>query len=94
MGWFGSPEWGVNPVLLEIGIGMIGLTFPLWLIWRAYRTSNDLDHRLSSGDVTLLTDDRYTVDRVTLGPPGTTLVDDVQFVMVSSGVSNRGGEGE
>jgi hypothetical protein len=35
------------------------------------------------GDATLLDDDRYQIDRVTLGPAGTELIEDVQFVAVA-----------
>jgi len=35
------------------------------------------------GDDTLLSDDRFSIDRVTLGPPGTRLIEDVQFVAVA-----------
>jgi len=38
-----------------------------------------------------LNDDRFTVDRVTLGPPGTHLIEDVQFVVVAP---SSGQEGE
>lgn len=82
----------MNKVLLEAIIGLVGLIFPSWLVWRAYRTSKDLDARLSAGDASLLEDDRFTVDRVTLGPPGTHLVEGVQFVMVSP-VEPIGSEG-
>lgn len=80
----------VTCMLLDMTIGLVGLAFPSWLIWRAYRTSVELDRRLTSGDASLLTDDRFTVDRVTLGPPGTQLVEDVQFVMVAPPAPNRG----
>jgi len=42
-----------------------------------------LEARLAAGDATLLNDDRFNIDRVTLGPPGTELIEDVQFVSVA-----------
>jgi len=76
---------------VELLIGGLGLAIPAGLVWRAYRTSKELEQRLAVGDATLLNDDRFTVDRVTLGPPGTHLIEDVQFVVVAP---SSGQEGE
>jgi len=59
------------------------LLVPVWLIWRAFNNSRQLERRLLEGDATLLDDDRYKIDRVTLGPAGTELIEDVQFVTVA-----------
>ena len=59
------------------------LLVPVWLIWRAFNNSRQLERRLLKGDATLLDDDRYQIDRVTLGPTGTELIEDVQFVAVA-----------
>ena len=64
-------------------LASLSLIFPAWLIWRAFSTSKQLEARLAAGDSTLLNDDRFKVDRVTLGPPGTELIEDVQFVSVA-----------
>jgi hypothetical protein len=69
---------------LEVVLGSLGLVFPAWLIWRALSTSRQLERRLAAGDPTLLNDDRFKVDRVTLGPAGTELIEDVQFVAVQT----------
>ena len=76
-----STERG-ETVLLEMALASLSLLFPAWLIWRAFSTSRQLELRLAQGDATLLDDDRFKVDRVTLGPPGTELIEDVQFVAV------------
>ena len=65
-----------------MALASLSLLFPAWLIWRAFSTSRQLELRLAQGDATLLDDDRFKVDRVTLGPPGTELIEDVQFVAV------------
>ena len=65
-------------------LASLSLLFPAWLIWRAFSTSRQLEHRLAQGDATLINDDRFNVDRVTLGPPGTELIEDVQFVAVQA----------
>jgi hypothetical protein len=79
--------------VLEVVLGSLGLVFPAWLIWRALSTSRQLERRLAAGDPTLLNDDRFKVDRVTLGPAGTELIEDVQFVAVASvPVQHQGGE--
>ncbi|MGB1588273.1 MAG: hypothetical protein ACPHJD_05610 [Poseidonia sp.] len=70
-------------VVVEMLLASLSLLFPAWLIWRAFSTSKQLEARLSRGDPTLLKDDRFKVDRVTLGPPGTELIEDVQFVTVA-----------
>ena len=69
-------------VVLEMLLASLSLVFPAWLIWRAFSTSRQLEQRLAQGDATLLNDDRFNIDRVTLGPAGTELIDDVQFVAV------------
>ena len=69
-------------MLIEMALASLSLVFPLWLIWRAFSTSRQLELRLAQGDATLLDDDRFSIDRVTLGPPGTELIEDVQFVAI------------
>ena len=69
-------------VVLEMLFASLSLVFPAWLIWRAFSTSRQLEQRLAQGDATLLNDDRFNIDRVTLGPAGTELIEDVQFVAV------------
>ena len=63
-----------------MALASLSLVFPGWLIWRAFSTSRQLELRLAQGDEGLLNDDRFKVDRVTLGPPGTELIEDVQFI--------------
>ena len=67
---------------LEMALASLSLVFPIWLVWRAFSTSKQLERRLAYGDASLLNDDRFRIDRVTLGPPGTQLIEDVQFVSV------------
>ena len=69
-------------VVLEMLLASLSLVFPAWLIWRAFSTSRQLEQRLAKGDASLLNDDRFNIDRVTLGPAGTELIEDVQFVAV------------
>lgn len=69
-------------IVLEMLLASLSLVFPAWLIWRAFSTSRQLELRLAQGDATLLNDDRFNIDRVTLGPAGTELIEDVQFVAV------------
>ena len=71
-------------MLVEMALASLSLAFPLWLVWRAFSTSKQLEMRLAQGDATLLDDDRFNIDRVTLGPPGTELIEDVQFVTVQT----------
>ena len=68
--------------VLGMMLASLSLVFPGWLIWRAFSTSRQLEQRLARGDATLLNDDRFSIDRVTLGPPGTQLIEDVQFIPV------------
>ena len=68
--------------VLGMMLASLSLLFPGWLIWRAFSTSRQLEQRLAQGDATLLNDDRFSIDRVTLGPPGTQLIEDVQFIPV------------
>ena len=71
-----------NMSVLGMMLASLSLVFPGWLIWRAFSTSRKLEQRLAQGDATLLNDDRFSIDRVTLGPPGTQLIEDVQFIPV------------
>ena len=71
-------------MLLEMALASLSLLFPAWLIWRAFSTSRQLEQRLARGDASLLNDDRFNIDRVTLGPAGTELIEDVQFVTVQT----------
>ena len=71
-------------MLLEMTLASLSLLFPAWLIWRAFSTSRQLEQRLARGDATLINDDRFNIDRVTLGPPGTELIEDVQFVAIQT----------
>ena len=71
-----------NMTVLGMMLASLSLVFPGWLIWRAFSTSRQLEQRLARGDATLLNDDRFSIDRVTLGPPGTQLIEDVQFIPV------------
>ena len=68
-------------VVLELLVACLGLAFPLWLVWRAYSTSKKLERGLMTGDPELLGSDQFKIDRVTLGPQGTQLIDDVEFVV-------------
>jgi hypothetical protein len=55
-------------VALGLFIAGLGLVFPLWLIWRAYSTSKKLERGLM-------------IDRVTLGPQGTQMIENVEFIV-------------
>ena len=86
-------ETGDEHMVLLMVLGSLSLVFPAWLIWRAFSTSKQLEARLAAGDATLLNDDRFNIDRVTLGPPGTELIEDVQFVSVAQLPSEHQGGG-
>ena len=80
MEWIDSTKRVNVLAILEMMLASLILLFPAWLIWRAFSTSRQLELRLAQGDASLLSDDRFSIDRVTLGPPGTQLIEDVQFV--------------
>ena len=77
---------------VQMLLASLGLLLPAWLIWRAVSTARTLEKRLAQGDATLLKDDRFKVDRVTLGPSGTELIEDVQFVSVVAPSLQQGGD--
>ena len=84
MEWI-DPTKRVNVLaILEMMLASLILLFPVWLIWRAFSTSRQLELRLAQVDASLLSDDRFSIDRVTLGPPGTQLIEDVQFVAMQN----------
>ena len=74
--------------ILEMMLASLILLFPAWLVWRAFSTSRQLELRLAQGDASLLSDDRFSIDRVTLGPQGTQLIEDVQFVAVQTPIAS------
>ncbi len=74
--------------ILEMMLASLILLFPAWLVWRAFSTSQQLELRLAQGDASLLSDDRFSIDRVTLGPQGTQLIEDVQFVAVQTPIAS------
>ena len=76
---------------VQMLLASLGLLLPAWLIWRAVSTARTLEKRLAQGDATLLRDDRFKVDRVTLGPAGTELIEDVQFISVVAPSYQQGG---
>jgi hypothetical protein len=84
MEWIDSTKRVNVLAILEMMLASLILLFPVWLIWRAFSTSRQLELRLAQGDATLLSDDRFSIDRVTLGPPGTELIEDVQFVAMQN----------
>ena len=67
--------------VLGLFVACLGLAFPLWLVWRAYSTSKKLERGLMTGDPELLGSAQFKIARVPLGPQGTQLIDDVEFVM-------------
>tara|TARA_B100001113_G_scaffold330006_1_gene305281 strand:- start:94 stop:402 length:309 start_codon:yes stop_codon:yes gene_type:complete len=86
MEWAASAKRVNGMAILEMMLASLILLFPAWLIWRAFSTSRQLELRLAQGDASLLSDDRFSIDRVTLGPQGTQLIEDVQFVAVQTPV--------
>jgi hypothetical protein len=84
MEWIDSTKRVSVLAILEMMLASLILLFPVWLIWRAFSTSRQLELRLAQGDASLLSDDRFSIDRVTLGPPGTQLIEDVQFVAMQN----------
>ncbi len=86
MEWFASTKQVSVLAVLEMMLASLILLFPTWLIWRAFSTSRQLELRLAQGDASLLSDDRFSIDRVTLGPQGTQLIEDVQFVAIQNPV--------
>ena len=78
--------------ILGLLLAGLGLAFPIWLIWRAYSTSKNLERGLMSGDPKLLDSDQFKIDRVTLGPQGTQLLDDVEFIVATQQQTTTVGE--
>jgi hypothetical protein len=78
--------------VLGLFVACLGLAFPLWLVWRAYSTSKKLERGLMTGDPELLGSDQFKIDRVTLGPQGTQLIDDVEFIVAPQPQTTTMGE--
>jgi len=79
---------------LGVALVGLGLMLPTWMIFRAIHAAYTLERRLAQHDITLLHDHRYNIDTVTLGPPGTQILENVQIVMAYPTMqvgSNQGG---
>jgi len=61
--------------LALIPLGIIG-----WLLQRAYSKEKTLERRLVQCDNTLLYEQGYTIERVTLGPQGSQILENAQVV--------------
>jgi hypothetical protein len=54
-----------------------------WLIYLAIQREHQLDQRLLTCDTTLLTESGYIIERVTLGPAGSHIIENAQVVYQS-----------
>jgi hypothetical protein len=58
----------------------LSLAAPLAVIWWAIRSHRSINKKIQHGDVSLLSDSGFKIKRITQGPPGTQIYDDVTLV--------------
>ena len=58
----------------------LSLAAPLAVIWWAIRSHRSINKKIQRGDISLLNDSGFKIKRITQGPPGTQIYDDVTLV--------------
>jgi hypothetical protein len=66
---------------------LITLSFavPLAVIWWAVRSHRSINKKIQRGDVSILSDSGFKIKRITQGPPGTQIYDDVTLLYSQQG---------
>ena len=70
----------IGILILSWGLAIIPLGLIAWLLHRAYSKEKDLERRLLQCDTSLLTEQGFTIERVTLGPSGSQIIENAQIV--------------
>ena len=63
----------------------LSLAVPLSVIWWAVRSHRSINKKIQRGDVSILSDSGFKIKRVTQGPPGTQIYDDVTLLYSQQG---------
>ena len=63
----------------------LSLAAPLAVIWWAVRSHRSINKKIRQGDVSILNDSGFKIKRVTQGPPGTQIYDDVTLLYSQQG---------
>ena len=58
----------------------LSLAVPVAVIWWAVRSHRSINKKIRQGDVSILNDSGFKIKRITQGPPGTQIYDDVTLV--------------
>jgi len=58
----------------------LSLAAPLAVIWWAISSHRSINKKIQRGDISLLGDSGFKIKRITQGPPGTQIYDDVTLV--------------
>jgi len=63
----------------------LSLAVPLAVIWWAVRSHRSINKKIQRGDVSILSDSGFKIKRVSQGPPGTQIYDDVTLLYSQQG---------
>ena len=66
--------------LTDFVLIMLSLAVPLAVIWWAIRSHRSINNKIQRGDISILSDSGVKIKRITQGPPGTQIYDDVTLV--------------
>lgn len=66
--------------LTDFVLIMLSLAVPLAVIWWALRSHRSINKKIQRGDISILSDSGVKIKRITQGPPGTQIYDDVTLV--------------
>ena len=66
--------------LIDLLLITLSLAAPLTVIWWAVRSHRSVNKKIQRGDVSILNDSSVKIKRITQGPPGTQIYDDVTLV--------------
>ena len=64
---------------------ILSLAVPLTVIWWAVRSHLSINKKIQRGDASILSDSGFKIKRITQGPPGTQIYDDVTLLYSQKG---------
>lgn len=66
--------------IVDLLLIVLSLALPLTVIWWALNKQKSINNKVKNADISLLNDSGFTIKRVTQGPPGTQIYDDVAII--------------
>ena len=67
-------------LIVDLVLIVISLALPAGVILWAMKSHQSINNKIQRGDISLLQDSGFKIKRVTEGPPGTQIFDDVSII--------------